>query len=50
MPEQIEEIQLRVPLIGEDAKRFVRIKGRLGIQSNTDAIRFILKRWEETVK
>jgi hypothetical protein len=50
MPEAEEVLELRVPLAGEDRKRFDRIKKNLGIQSNTDTVRFILKRWEEVAK
>ena len=42
-----KEIQLRVPLKGVDAERFEKIKKDLGIGSNTDVVRYILKRWVE---
>jgi hypothetical protein len=43
----LPEIQLRVPLFGEDAERFERIKKNTGIQSNTDVIRYVLKKFDE---
>ena len=39
--------QLRVPLATSEAEQFEKIKMNLGIQSDTDTVRFILKRWEQ---
>lgn len=41
------ELQLRVPLKGEDLEKFNALKKRFGLQSNTETFRTILTRLYE---
>jgi len=46
-----EEIQLRVRLEGEMAKRFMKLKEKLGFESNSDLVRLLITRtYEEELK
>ena len=42
--QEIEEINVRVSLHGDQAKKFAAIKEKLGVSNNTEVIRILLNK------
>ena len=38
------EIQVRLKLIGKEAQKFQKLKEELGLENNSEVLRFIIKR------